>query len=73
MKTTRFETIIVLVAAFLAGFVIKVADAGRVAYNYCIRQTGDSAAANVTVRTIYSGYAGRKTGILSDVVGGHKH
>lgn len=73
MKTMKFATLIVLVAAFLVGSLIKVACAGRFAYNDCIRQTGGLTAANVTDRTISSGHADRKKVILSGVAGGHKH
>ena len=70
MKTTKFEKLIILVAVFFFGSLVPVAEAEWVAYNDCIRQTGDSTAANVTDWTVYSGYTDNNTGILLDFATG---
>ncbi|MHC4095219.1 MAG: lamin tail domain-containing protein [Planctomycetota bacterium] len=70
MKNTKFEKLIILVAVLCVGSLVPVTEAEWVAYNDCIRQTGDSTAANVTGWTVYSGYTDNNTGLLLDFATG---
>ena len=66
MKTRNFEQLIALFAVLYFCLLVPVTNAEWVAYNDCIRQAGDSTAANVTEWTIYDGYTNNNTGTLLD-------
>ncbi|MHC4653710.1 MAG: FN3 associated domain-containing protein, partial [Planctomycetota bacterium] len=70
MKITKFEKLLILVVVLCVGPLVPVTEAEWVAYNDCIRQIGDSTAANVTDWTVYSGYTDNNTGILLDFATG---
>ena len=70
MKSTKFEKLLILVAVLCVGPLVPVTEAEWVAYNDCIRQTGDSTAANVTDWTVYDGYTDNNTGMLLDFATG---
>ena len=68
--SVKISLLSLVFTAFLVGSLVPVTEAEWVAYNDCIRQTGDSTAANVTDWTIYDGYTDNNTGILLDFATG---